>query len=167
MALMPYTGNKGSDQPAFAVWSWPSFRINKYKRRWRKTEKALVRLHWWLADLHLWCWYFFLVSVHLHVFMGNRHIFRERKSFVLTSWFLPPFWKGVYSKRKEFAPNGSKFFSYRVEHIQSYGNKFFPYKVDHLQPYGSKFSPYRVDHIQPYGSKFFPYRVDHNTALWE
>ena len=26
-----------------------------------------------------------------------------------------PFWKGVYSKRKEFAPRGSKFFPIRVD----------------------------------------------------
>ena len=28
---------------------------------------------------------------------------------------LPPFWSGLYSKRKEFAPFGSKFFSFRVD----------------------------------------------------
>ena len=35
---------------------------------------------------------------------------------------LPPFWKGVYSKRKEFAPLGSKFFPFRVGtfHKQNY-----------------------------------------------
>ena len=26
-----------------------------------------------------------------------------------------PFWKGVFSKRKEFAPRGSKFFPFRVD----------------------------------------------------
>ena len=31
---------------------------------------------------------------------------------------LPPFWKGVYSKRKEFAPKGSKFFPFRVDPFQ-------------------------------------------------
>ena len=29
--------------------------------------------------------------------------------------FLFPFWKGVYSVRKEFAPKGSEFFPYRVD----------------------------------------------------
>ena len=33
-----------------------------------------------------------------------------------------PFWKGVHSKRKEFAPMGSKFFPFRVEHV-SEGSK--------------------------------------------
>ena len=28
---------------------------------------------------------------------------------------LSPFWKEVYSKRKEFAPTGSKFFPFRVD----------------------------------------------------
>ena len=27
----------------------------------------------------------------------------------------PPFWKGVFSKRKEFAPAGSKFFPFRED----------------------------------------------------
>ena len=30
---------------------------------------------------------------------------------------LPPFRKGVYSKRKESAPFGSKFFLFRVDHF--------------------------------------------------
>ena len=29
-----------------------------------------------------------------------------------------PFWKGTYSKRKEFAPIGSKFFPFRVDPFQ-------------------------------------------------
>ena len=29
--------------------------------------------------------------------------------------FLPPFWKGIYSKRKKFAPSGSTFFPFRVD----------------------------------------------------
>ena len=28
--------------------------------------------------------------------------------------YIQSFWKDVYSKRKEFAPNGSKFFPFRV-----------------------------------------------------
>ena len=35
--------------------------------------------------------------------------------FFLLSCTYTPFWKGVYSKRKEFAPKGSKFFPFRVE----------------------------------------------------
>ena len=35
----------------------------------------------------------------------------------LSKLFLPPFWKGVYSQRKEFAPRGSKFFSFSVDTI--------------------------------------------------
>ena len=31
------------------------------------------------------------------------------------SKLLSPFWKGIFSKRKEFAPNGSKFFPFRVD----------------------------------------------------
>ena len=33
-----------------------------------------------------------------------------------------PFWKGVYSKRKEFAPHGSKFFPFRVVYSFSEGD---------------------------------------------
>ena len=32
----------------------------------------------------------------------------------LLSWTWSPFWKGVYSERKEFAPKGSKFFPFRI-----------------------------------------------------
>ena len=42
-----------------------------------------------------------------------------REITFMTSCFLycmpSPFWKGVYSLRKEFAPSGSKFFPYRVD----------------------------------------------------
>ena len=33
----------------------------------------------------------------------------------LLSCTVSPFWKGVYTERKEFAPNGSKFFPLRVD----------------------------------------------------
>ena len=33
---------------------------------------------------------------------------------------LSSFWKGVYSKRKEFAPHGNKFFPFRVDHISEW-----------------------------------------------
>ena len=56
-----------------------------------------------------------------------------------------PFWKVVYSKRKEFAPKGSKFFPFRVDHF-SEGSKFFPFRVDHFSE-GSKFFPFRVAHF--------------------
>ena len=35
--------------------------------------------------------------------------------FLLAFLHTYPFWKGVYSKRKEFAPHGSKFFPFRVD----------------------------------------------------
>ena len=35
----------------------------------------------------------------------------------LSKLFLPPSWKEVYSKRKEFAPLGSTFFPFRVDHF--------------------------------------------------
>ena len=41
---------------------------------------------------------------------GNEYTFQGGNSVKL---FLSPFWKGIYSKRKEFAPSGSKFFSFR------------------------------------------------------
>ena len=43
---------------------------------------------------------------------GNWYTFGGGISFKIV---LCPFWKGVFSKRKEFAPGGSKFFSYRVD----------------------------------------------------
>ena len=36
---------------------------------------------------------------------GNEYILQGGNSF---KFVLAPFWKGVYSKRKEFAPDGSK-----------------------------------------------------------
>ena len=33
---------------------------------------------------------------------------------------FPPFWKGVYSKKKEFAPGGSKFFLFNVDPFQKW-----------------------------------------------
>ena len=35
----------------------------------------------------------------------------------LAELFLPPFSKEVYSKRKEFAPKGSKIFSFKVDNF--------------------------------------------------
>ena len=32
----------------------------------------------------------------------------------LLKWVLPPFWKGVYYRRKVFAPIGSNFFPFRI-----------------------------------------------------
>ena len=39
------------------------------------------------------------------------------------------FLKKIYSKRKEFAPLGSKFFPFRVD---PKGSKLFPFRVDSL-----------------------------------
>ena len=42
---------------------------------------------------------------------------REMNTFpreLILKIILPPFWKGIHSKRKEFAPLGSKFFPLRV-----------------------------------------------------
>ena len=36
----------------------------------------------------------------------------------MSNFFLPPFSKAVYSKRKEIAPKGSKFFLFRVDPFQ-------------------------------------------------
>ena len=44
---------------------------------------------------------------------------------------LPPFWKGVYSKRKEFAPLVSKFFPFSADFFsEGRWSKFFPPRVD-------------------------------------
>ena len=45
-------------------------------------------------------------------FKGNAYIFKGNNS---VKTVLPSFWKTVYSKRKEFAPLGSKFFPFRVD----------------------------------------------------
>ena len=45
-------------------------------------------------------------------FKGTRYILEGSNSVRLV---LSPFWKGVYSKRKEFAPKGSKFFPFRED----------------------------------------------------
>ena len=38
---------------------------------------------------------------------------------------ISPFWKGIYSTRKEFAPFGSKFFPCRVDHFSEGRSKIF------------------------------------------
>ena len=48
----------------------------------------------------------------------------------ISCFFLPAFWKGVYSKRKEFAPKGV--YSKRKE-FAPFGSKFFPFRVDPFQ----------------------------------
>ena len=51
--------------------------------------------------------------VALNIFIdGVWNIFKRGNSFEIV---LYPFWKGVYSKRKEFAPRESKFFSFEVD----------------------------------------------------
>ena len=45
-------------------------------------------------------------------YQGKQIHFQQRQH---CHFFFFPFWKGVYSKRKEFAPKGSKFFPFRVE----------------------------------------------------
>ena len=47
----------------------------------------------------------------------------------LVKYDFVPFWKWVYSIRKEFAPIGSKFFPYRIDPI-FIGSKFLPCRVD-------------------------------------
>ena len=44
--------------------------------------------------------------------MGNRYNFRGGNSVIL---FISSFWKGVYTKRKEFSHRGSIFFPFRVD----------------------------------------------------
>ena len=51
----------------------------------------------------------------------------EKTLFEIVFIVLSPFWKVVYSKRKEFAPIGSKFFHFRVG---GKGSKFFPFRID-------------------------------------
>ena len=43
--------------------------------------------------------------------------------FLFAVWMFNPFRKGVYSKRKEFAPTGSKFFPFRVDTVFQMGGK--------------------------------------------
>ena len=55
----------------------------------------------------------FLIQLHGSV------TFKERETTFVTHICHPntpnPFWKGIYSKRKEFAPRGSKFFPFRED----------------------------------------------------
>ena len=57
----------------------------------------------------------FICNMHhwgINDFKWNGYTSRGGNSVKL---FLPPFWKGVYFNRKEFAPHGSKFFPFRVD----------------------------------------------------
>ena len=82
---------------------------------------------------------------------------------------MTPFWKGVYSKRKEFAPTGSKFFPFRIGipfqtgvfgHILP-GDNF----CNFLLPIMHTMTPFwkgvysKRKEFAPTGSKFFPFRV--------
>ena len=77
-------------------WSW-----NKWKPQWLNvviTIKSMQNIQ--------------------YTFKGIWHTFKRDNSvkFVFT-----PFWKGVHSKRKEFAPRGSKFFPFRVDFFSKRG----------------------------------------------
>ena len=57
-------------------------------------------------------------------------IFDKGNIFVITcvlSCTTNPFWKGVYSKRKEFAWKGGY---YKRKEFAPKGSKFFPFRVD-------------------------------------
>ena len=54
-------------------------------------------------------------KIFLITFKGNGYIFSRGNS---VKNILTPFRKGVYSKRKEFAPLGSKFFPFGVDLFQ-------------------------------------------------
>ena len=57
------------------------------------------------------------------------------KATFLTSWLLSytslPFWKRVYSKRKEFIPLGSKFFPFRIDPFSEGGKINFDRVASH------------------------------------
>ena len=61
--------------------------------------------------------------------LGRFSVMLSRETIVVTSCLLScnpgPFWKGVYSRRKEFAPKGSKFFPCRVDSFQKGGKSIF------------------------------------------
>ena len=78
----------------------------------------------------------------------------------LLFWPPSPFWKGVYSLRKEFALRGV--YSKRKEFApRSPFWKVVYSKRKEFAPYGSKFSPFWS---RPTGSKFFPFW---RRPLWE
>ena len=62
----------------------------------------------------------------------------------LVSSIWNPFWKGVYSKRKEFAPNGSKFFPFRVDPFSGRSQKQF-WQLPPLKVYPFPFNKEKFD----------------------
>ena len=64
------------------------------------------------GELKLWASMQYVSCIVGISFKGNGNTFKGSNSVQL---FLPVFWKMVYSKRKEFAPYGSKFFSFTVD----------------------------------------------------
>ena len=52
-------------------------------------------------------------AVAVNLYKGNVYTLRGGNS---SKFVASLFWKGVYSKRKESAPLGSKFFSFRIDH---------------------------------------------------
>ena len=98
---------------------------------WKKREYLKYRLLKFLPSMlkvnvldgcsHVWCWWWRIVlleglDAHKIIFIA---IFSARETVFMTSCLLSctssPFWKGVFSKSKEFAPKGSKFFPFRVD----------------------------------------------------
>ena len=62
--------------------------------------------------LYLYWWSFGLIHSRFSLFKGNGDNFKGRQLF---QNYFGSFWKGVCYKRKEFAPNGSKFFPFGVD----------------------------------------------------
>ena len=56
------------------------------------------------------------------------------------------FWKGVHSRRKEFAPPGSKFFPFRVNHLSERRQKLFD-RVTSLESVSIPLNYCRIDEV--------------------
>ena len=76
-----------------------------------------MRLKWnlaWLIKRICQTWYSLYFTVKSSDF-GEMMYLQGRQ--ICQICFLPS-WKGFYSKRKEFVPNGSKFFPFRIDHFR-------------------------------------------------
>ena len=91
--------------------------IFDYLWMWSWSESSLVAHV--ILYIFLWLWLIQTSDLRYWKHLIDFLPFFTRETTFVTSWLFScttsPFWKWVYSKRKEFAPIGSKFFPFRVD----------------------------------------------------
>ena len=117
-----------------------AYRINRYCSIGRRTENVLIGLHvlhrvYGLCEIFRVCFFFFsFFFFFCFFFLFFFFVFSQDTLLVpfCVLYYTPsPILKEVNSKRKEFAPNGSKFFPFRVDPFpegRQFWRSFLPWK---------------------------------------